>query len=160
MSKIYNNKLTPKICQYEIGELFNLGKPITNDRLAAACGVSRQTFADWLKKYPDLKEAIQVSIKAYCADAENCIIKQFDDRIVTLTETEIDAATKQVLKIKSIKKVIRADWRAAESFLKRYKKNIWGDNTPDNEQENINNFIESLTQTAEEVWDDEDIKQD
>jgi hypothetical protein len=73
-----------------------------NTRTAAvgAAGIDYTTFCDWLRDYPQFSQAV---IRA---------------------EHEAEAGYVEVLK----KAAANGDWRAAESWLKRRRREDWGDN--------------------------------
>ena len=89
----YSIELQNQICEH-------LKQGATRTSAAEGCGISRDTFRDWLQRYPAFSGA------------------------VTRAEAEAELIHTRVLMRASSE-----DWRASESWLKRRRRDEWGDNT-------------------------------
>ena len=95
-----------------------LGDGCTRKAAYESNGISHGTFAEWLEKYPAFPES------------------------VTRAEAEAEAIfTKSIYKAAT---AYDADWRAAEFWLKRRRRDEWGDSVNVDLDKRISDLLETL----------------
>ncbi len=98
---------------------------LTNNQIAEKIGISKQTFYDWLKKYPDLSDSLKKGKEIVDRQVENALLKRalgYDYE----EKTEItDDKGKKTLKV--ITKHVVGDTTAQIFWLKNRKPDKWRD---------------------------------
>lgn len=101
---------------------------LTNNQIAEKIGISKQTFYDWLKKYPDLSDSLKENKDVVDRKVENALLKNALNGNVT----------------------------AQIFWLKNRKPNEWREKRDDVQQTVIeeDGFTEAIESAAKGVWND------
>lgn len=101
---------------------------LTNNQIAEKIGISKQTFYDWLKKYPDLSDSLKENKDVVDRKVENALLKNALNGNVT----------------------------AQIFWLKNRKPNEWREKRDDVQQTVIEDdgFTEAIESAAKGVWND------
>lgn len=101
---------------------------LTNNQIAEKIGISKQTFYDWLKKYPDLSDSLKENKDVVDRKVENALLKNALNGNVT----------------------------AQIFWLKNRKPNEWREKRDDVQQTVMEDdgFTEAIESAAKGVWND------
>lgn len=99
---------------------------LTDEQIAKNIGISKVTFYDWLKKYPNISNSLKRGKAPVDFEVENALLKRAIGFEYEETETiieEIDG--KQKKRVKKIKKVALPETSAIIFWLKNRKPEQW-----------------------------------
>ena len=99
---------------------------LTDEQIAKNIGISKVTFYDWLKKYPNISNSLKKGKAPVDFEVENALLKRAIGFEYEETETiieEIDG--KQKKRVKKIKKVALPETSAIIFWLKNRKPEQW-----------------------------------
>ena len=99
---------------------------LTDEQIAKNIGISKVTFYDWLKKYPNISNSLKRGKAPVDFEVENALLKRAIGFEYEETETiieEIDG--KQKKRVKRIKKVALPETSAIIFWLKNRKPEQW-----------------------------------
>ena len=99
---------------------------LTDEQIAKNIGISKVTFYDWLKKYPNISNSLKRGKAPVDFEVENALFKRAIGFEYEETETiieEIDG--KQKKRVKKIKKVALPETSAIIFWLKNRKPEQW-----------------------------------
>lgn len=113
-------KRTPE-CEARIQNALLLG----NTRKAACryAGISEDTFADWLKRFPDFSDLVEQAEARVEIEMVSILRKAAKEREVVITKSK----TIGDVTITETTKRMEFDWKAALEWLKRRRPKEWGD---------------------------------
>lgn len=104
---------------------------LTDEQIAKNIGISKSTFYDWLKKFPDISNALKKGKAPVDFEVENALLKRALGFEYEETETIIEEVDgKQKKRIKKIKKVALPETSAAIFWLKNRKPEQWRNVNP------------------------------
>lgn len=101
---------------------------LTNEQVAAKCGVTGTTLYAWMNKYPEIAEALKRGKEVVDIEVENTLLKRAlgYDYVETMTETG-----PQGVKVRQTTKVVLPDIAALIFWLKNRKPETWRDKPVD-----------------------------
>lgn len=104
---------------------------LTDEQIAKNMGIRKSTFYDWLKKFPDISNALKKGKAPVDFEVENALLKRALGFEYEETETIIEEVDgKQRKRIKKIKKVALPEVSAAIFWLKNRKPQQWRNVNP------------------------------
>ena len=122
---------------------------LTDKQIAAKIGISKQTFYDWQKRYPDFSDSLKRGKEVIDRKVENALLKRAlgysYDEITEITDEKGRTTTKVITK------QVIPDTTAQIFWLKNRKPNEWREKREveiNNEQQSsaMNQLIQSLNQ--------------
>lgn len=122
---------------------------LTDKQIAEKLGVSKQTFYDWLKKYPDFSDSLKRGKEIVDREVENALLKRAlgysYQECTEITDADGNTTTKV-----TIKQVV-PDTTAQIFWLKNRKPNVWREKrevevTNDKQSSSMDQLIQSLQQ--------------
>lgn len=122
---------------------------LTNNQIAEKIGISKQTFYDWQKRYPDFSDSLKRGKEVIDRKVENALLKRAlgysYDEITEITDEKGRTTTKVITK------QVIPDTTAQIFWLKNRKPNEWREKREveiNNEQQSsaMNQLIQSLNQ--------------
>lgn len=98
---------------------------LTNEDISSNMGIARSTFNEWLKKYPDISDALKKGREPVVRKLENALVEkalgiEYEE---TRTYYEEDDEGNQKKKVEKLVKVSLPDTTALIFLLKNYKPN-------------------------------------
>lgn len=104
---------------------------LTDEQIAKNMGIRKSTFYDWLKKFPEISNALKKGKAPVDFEVENALLKRALGFEYEETETIIEEVDgKQRKRIKKIKKVALPETSAAIFWLKNRKPEQWRNVNP------------------------------
>lgn len=104
---------------------------LTDEEIAKKIGISKQTFYDWQKKFPDFTDSIKKNKELADREVEQALFrKAIGYRVKEVTrEREFNPVTrkKELVVVKEIEKEVAPDTTAQIFWLKNRKPNEWRD---------------------------------
>lgn len=102
------------------------------EKIAERLGIRRSTFNEWLKKYPELSDAIKISKESARFQVEDSLFKRARGYDYEKTEIEVQMiGGKEVKKKKVIQMHVPGDVTAQIFYLKTQWKDKYGDTNID-----------------------------
>ena len=124
---------------------------LTDEQIAKNMGVNKATLYDWIKKFPDISDALKKGKAPVDFEVENALFKRaigYEYEEIETTIEEIDG--KQRKRIKKIKKVALPETSAMIFWLKNRKPEQWRKLNPVVEAK-LNAETEKLLKEAENL---------
>lgn len=114
----------------------------TDEQIATKIGISKQTFYDWKKKYPDFSDSLKKGKEIVDIQVENALLKRAlgYEYVEYLEECSEDGIKKK----KTVKHVI-PDTTAQIFWLKNRRPDLWRDKRDLEMSGNINNPFEGVS---------------
>jgi hypothetical protein len=98
------------------------------EKIAERLGIRRSTFNEWLKKYPELSDAIKISKERARFTVEDSLYKRANGYEYEKTETEVQkVGGKDVVKKKVVTMHVPGDVTAQIFYLKTQWKDKYGE---------------------------------
>lgn len=114
----------------------------TDEQIATKIGISKQTFYDWKKKYPDFSDALKKGKEIVDIQVENALLKRaLGYEYVEYSE---ECSEDGIKKKKTVKHVI-PDTTAQIFWLKNRRPDLWRDKRDLEMSGNINNPFEGVS---------------
>ena len=98
---------------------------LTDEEIAAKCGISRSTLAEWKKRYPDISDTLKRGKDIVDCEVENALLKRAVGYSTVETRVEYECGI-EVKRIETIKEV-PPDTTAQIFWLKNRRPDIWRD---------------------------------
>lgn len=114
----------------------------TDEQIATKIGISKQTFYDWKKKYPDFSDSLKKGKEIVDIQVENALLKRaLGYEYVEYSE---ECSEDGIKKKKTVKHVI-PDTTAQIFWLKNRRPVLWRDKRDVEMSGNINNPFEGVS---------------
>lgn len=114
----------------------------TDEQIATKIGISKQTFYDWKKKYPDFSDSLKKGKEIVDIQVENALLKRaLGYEYVEYSE---ECSEDGIKKKKTVKHVI-PDTTAQIFWLKNRRPGLWRDKRDLEMSGNINNPFEGVS---------------
>lgn len=114
----------------------------TDEQIATKIGISKQTFYDWKKKYPDFSDSLKKGKEIVDIQVENALLKRaLGYEYVEYSE---ECSEDGIKKKKTVKHVI-PDTTAQIFWLKNRRPDLWRDKRDVEMSGNINNPFEGVS---------------
>ncbi|WP_295264973.1 helix-turn-helix domain-containing protein [Veillonella sp.] len=114
----------------------------TDEQIATKIGISKQTFYDWKKKYPDFSDSLKKGKEIVDIQVENALLKRaLGYEYVEYSE---ECSEDGIKKKKTVKHVI-PDTTAQIFWLKNRRPDLWRDKRDLEMSGNINNPFEGVS---------------
>lgn len=114
----------------------------TDEQIATKIGISKQTFYDWKKKYPDFSDSLKKGKEIVDIQVENALLKRaLGYEYVEYSE---ECSEDGIKKKKTVKHVI-PDTTAQIFWLKNRRADLWRDKRDLEMSGNINNPFEGVS---------------
>lgn len=114
----------------------------TDEQIATKIGISKQTFYDWKKKYPDFSDSLKKGKEIVDIQVENALLKRaLGYEYVDYSE---ECSEDGIKKKKTVKHVI-PDTTAQIFWLKNRRPDLWRDKRDLEMSGNINNPFEGVS---------------
>ncbi|CEI81292.1 hypothetical protein BN997_01110 [Oceanobacillus oncorhynchi] len=114
---------------------------LTDEQIAHNIGIKRQTLYDWIKRFPDISDALKRGKEVIDRQVENALLKRALGYKYDEITYEFDEETKRVTK------EVQPDTTAQIFWLKNRKPNEWRDkqDVEHSGNMNVNNAFSELT---------------
>ena len=133
---------------------------LTDEQIAAKIGIHKSTLYDWKDKYSDFSEAIKKGKEVVDTEVENALLKralgfEYYEEVEELRQNR-KTGEFQMMVVKRSKKTVPPDTVAQIFWLKNRKPEAWREKAVIDEKNECpdDGFLQALTDTAEEDWDD------
>ncbi|WP_296334148.1 helix-turn-helix domain-containing protein [Veillonella sp. LMAG:2] len=114
----------------------------TDEQIATKIGISKQTFYDWKKKYPDFSDSLKKGKEIVDIQVENALLK----RALGYEYVEYsEECSEDGIKKKKIVKHVMPDTTAQIFWLKNRRPDLWRDKRDLEMSGNINNPFEGVS---------------
>ncbi|MBR6483445.1 MAG: helix-turn-helix domain-containing protein [Clostridiales bacterium] len=138
---------------------------LTDKQIADNIGISKQTFYDWVKRFPDFADSIKVSKDVADREVEQALYNKALGRCKvteTIKELRFNPATKklELMVVKETIKGVPPDVAAQVFWLKNRKQDNWRDKRVYDAVPSNNNFDNVAEVTAEILQASQDRKLD
>ena len=101
---------------------------VPHEKIAERFGVSRSTFQLWIKKHPELSDAIKTSKEQVRFEVEDSLVKRAKGYDYEKTETEVQIVDKKEVKKKKVTTMhVPGDVTAQIFYLKTQWKDKYGE---------------------------------
>lgn len=118
---------------------------LTDEQIANNIGVRRETLYDWIKKHPNISNALKKGKEVVDTEVENALLKRALGYSYTETTKERDKSTGELVVTKTVVKEVVPDTTAQIFWLKNRKPDEWRD------KKSIENSDGSLDEVLEAI---------
>lgn len=104
---------------------------LTDEQIAKNMGVRRETLYDWMKKYPNISNALKRGKEVVDVEVENALLKRALGYTFTETTKELrenpETGNEELVVTKVVTKEIAPDTTAQIFWLKNRRPDVWRD---------------------------------
>lgn len=121
---------------------------LTDEQLAAKCGITASTLYDWKKRFPEISEALKRGKEPVDVEVENALLKRAlgyeYDEITRERAFDPETGEARMVETKRVTKHVPPDTTAQIFWLKNRRPDLWRDKTElAHEIEGLESFFSS-----------------